>query len=245
MKSIKEGIEIQFKKISDSRDILLDEITSSFIEKRIKLDELEKKLKNELDIKVTELKDELEKYYIKSSDIISSCERIFKAIQYYEKNIDNNNYIKVLCYISKINKINIEAKNFIKSPFKNMQISFNNNNLDYKYYYINGIPIPKDINIEQIDNKLYISWNIDNLYLDIKNIKYLITLRDDKTESKYESAKTNFIIQGYKLNTDYKIIINAIVDDINGDCNEIKKFGTYMPANINPFTNLFKDVNFN
>ena len=98
MKSIKESIEILFKKINDSRDKLLNEITSSFIEQRIKLDELEKKLKNELDIKITELKERLEKYYIKSNDTISSCERIFKAIQYYEKNYNNNN-IKTLCYI--------------------------------------------------------------------------------------------------------------------------------------------------
>ena len=97
MKSIKESIEILFKKINDSRDKLSNEITSSFIEQRIKLDELEKKLKNELDIKITELKERLEKYYIKFNDTISSCERIFKAIQNYEKN--NNNNIKTIFYL--------------------------------------------------------------------------------------------------------------------------------------------------
>ena len=240
MKNIKESIEILFKKINDSRDKLLDEITSSFIEQRIKLDELEKKLKNELDINIKELKERLEKYYIISNDTISSCERIFKAIKYYEKNYNNNN-IKTLCYISKINEINIEAKNVIKKPFKNLEISFDNNNLNYKYYYINGIPIPKDINIEQKNNKLYISWNIDNLYLDIKNIKYFIILKDDKTETKYESALTNIIIQEYKFNTDYEIKINAKVEGIYGDWNEIKKFKTGGQA-MNPFCSILRNA---
>ena len=46
----------------------------------------------------------------------------------------------------------------------------------------------------------------------MKNIKYIITLRDDKTESKFESLNTNIIIQNYKINTEYEIKINATVN---------------------------------
>ncbi len=54
--------------------------------------------------------------------------------------------------------MNIEAKNIIKSPFKNTEIFYKNNNT------LNGIPTPKDIKIDQKDNKLLISWNIETLY---------------------------------------------------------------------------------
>ena len=83
MNCIKEKIELEIEKVNNSRDILLDEITKSFEEQRVKLNEKEKALKSELDLKVTELKDKLEKFYIESNDIISSCERINKAIQNY------------------------------------------------------------------------------------------------------------------------------------------------------------------
>ena len=241
MNCIKEKIELEIEKVNNSRDILLDEITKSFEEQRVKLNEKEKALKSELDLKVTELKDKLEKFYIESNDILSSCERINKAIQNYEKNNDNNTKIKTLCYISKINKVNVEVKGILQKSFENTEISFkNDNSLDYKNYYINGIPKPKNIEIEQKDNKLYISWNIDNSYLDIENIKYLIILKDDKEESKYESSNTNIIIQEYKLQTYYEIKISVIVDDINIDSYETKIFKTNEPNNV---TGLFGNNN--
>ena len=236
MNSIQTNIEYEIEKKNKSRDKLLDEITKSFEKQRTKLNEKENALKSELDIKITEIKEKLENYYIKINEISSSFKRIFKAMQSYEKN--NNNKIKTLCYISKINKVNIEAKNIIKAPFKNTEIIFRNDNtLKYNDYYINGIPTPKDIKINQEDNKLLISWKIDNLYLFVKGIKYLITLKDKETELKYESLNTNIIIQDFKIDTEYEIKINAVVDEINGDCSEIIKFRT----NFNPF----KDVQFN
>ena len=230
MNNIKKNIEIEIEKISNSRDILLGEITSSFEEQRKKLNEKEKSIKIELDKKVTEIKENLENYYLNTNDILTSCERIFKAIQNYDKK-DNNNQIKKLCYISTINKINTNALNIIKKPFENIEISLINenyyNNLNYKNYYVNGIPIPKDIKVEQTDNnKLSISWSIDNLYLDDKKYKYLIILKDDKTKEKYESVITNIVIQNIKLDTNYEIQICTLIDDINGDWSDIKKLKT-------------------
>ena len=121
--------------------------------------------------------------------------------------------------------------------YKDTEIIFkNDNSLEYNDYYINGIPTPKDIKINQEDNKLLISWKTDNLYSFAKNIKYLITLKDNETELKYESLNANIIIQEYKLDTEYEIKINAVVDEITGDCSETIKFRT----NFNPF----KDVHF-
>ena len=70
----------------------------------------------------------------------------------------------------------------------------------------------------------------------MENIKYLIILKDNKEESKYESSNTNIIIQEYKLNTNYEVKISIIVDgEINEDFNEIKRFKTYELNN-----NIFK-----
>ena len=78
----------------------------------------------------------------------------------------------------------------------------------------------------------------------MENIKYLIILKDDKEESIYESTNTNITIQEYKLHTDYEIKISTIVDDINIDLYETKRFKTYKPnntfglfGNSNPFGN--------
>ena len=230
MKGVKERIESEIEKINNSRDILLVEITNSFEEQRIKLNEKEKALKSELDLNVTKLKDKLEKFYTESNNILSSCEKMIKAIQNYEKNNDNNSTIKTLCYISKVNQVNVEIKELLKKPFHNTEISFENDNtLNYKNYYINGIPTPKNIKIEKKDNKVFISWNIDNSVLDLKDIKYLIYLKDNIEESKYESFNTNIIIQEFKPDTEYELKICSVVDGNNGDFCEIKKFRTYTP----------------
>ena len=67
----------------------MDEITSSFEERHNQLIETEKELKAELDLKVTEVKNELENFLIESNDIILSCERTDKANKYHEKKNEN------------------------------------------------------------------------------------------------------------------------------------------------------------
>ena len=133
------------EKINKSRDKLMNEITLSFENQRLELIEKEKNIKMELDLKVTEIKEELEKYLIELNDILLSCERTNKIIQYYEKKqIDINSKNKTIYYIQEINQINKKVKKFLEKPIKSVEISFNQENkLNYKDYYINGNP-PKN-----------------------------------------------------------------------------------------------------
>ena len=118
MNCIKEKIELEIEKVNNSRDILLDEITKSFEEQRVKLNEKEKALKSELDLKVTELKDKLEKFYIESNDILSSCERINKAIQNYEKIMIIILKLKHSVIFQRLIKLMLKSKAFYKSPLR-------------------------------------------------------------------------------------------------------------------------------
>ena len=139
---------------------MTDEIVESFKKQHLQLDEKEKLLKLEMDLNVTEVKEDLEKYLIESNNIMLSCERTLKIIKNYEKK-NNNNIIKTLCYISKINDTNEKSKNLIQTPIRNLDISLNENNtLNYKHYYFNGNPIPKNIKIEDKNNKIEINWEI-------------------------------------------------------------------------------------
>ena len=150
----------------------MDEITASFEQQHIKLKEKEKNIKSELDLKVTKIKEELENFLMESNDILISCERIEKAIKYYEQKKINNE-IKTLYYISEINKNNEITKDFIKKQIKNIEINYNSdlNKLEYKDYYFSGIPIPKNIKTEEQEGKLIIYWDIEYFMFKDFNLK--------------------------------------------------------------------------
>ena len=120
-KNLKERIEEEIEAINDNNTKITDEITAYFEEEHSKLYKKETKLKSELDIKITEIKDELEEYFRETTKILLSCERLFIAIKNYSKK-NNNNEMKDLFYISKINKINIEAKRLFQNTIKNVDI---------------------------------------------------------------------------------------------------------------------------
>ena len=150
----------------------MDEITASFEQQHNNLKEKEKNIKSELDLKVTKIKEELENFLMESNDILISCERIEKAIKYYEKKKINNE-IKTLYYISEINKNNEITKDFIKKQIKNIEINYNSdlNKLEYKDYYFSGIPIPKNIKTEEQEGKLIIYWDIEYFMFKDFNLK--------------------------------------------------------------------------
>ena len=227
-KNIKQRIELEIKKINNSYIILMDEITASFEQQHNKLNEKEKNIKFELDLKVTKIKEELENFLKESNDILISCERIEKAIKYYEKKKINNE-IKILYYISEINKNNEIAKNFIKKQIKNIEIYYNSdlNTLEYKDYYCSGIPIPKNIKIEKQESKLLIYWDIDNYIIkdfNKKNIQYKIEVKEDNKILVYKSSEKHITIDKYKYNIKYEVKIRAFFDCYFGDWSENIKF---------------------
>ena len=145
----------------------------------------------------------------------------------YDKN--DNCVIKTLCYISKINSINNEAITLIKKPIKNLDISFHDNStLNYKDYFFNGIPIPKNIKTEEINNKVKISWDLDDLRIkdfDKKNIKYSLKIKDSIFSClNYEASEKKILINELKKNGEYEVNVRALIDGSSGDWSETKKF---------------------
>ena len=223
VKNIKQKIEEEIEKIIKLHEKIMNDITASFIEQHEKLNQKENELKSELDLKVTNIKEELENFLIESNDVLTSCERTEKEIKYYEKKNDNKD-IKTLYYITKINKNNETAKGFFKKKIKNLDINFNSklNIIDYKDRYIQEIPIPKNIKIEKQKSKVIISWNIDNY--DNENIKYKIEIKSNDQSTTYEASKTNLTFEKFLYNINYEVKIRAVIDDFLGDWSEVQKF---------------------
>ena len=225
-KNINQNIEKEIESINNLHEKITKEITSYFEELHHQLNEREEKLKYELDLKITDIKDELEKYFQESNNILLSYERLSKAIKKYENK--NNCEIKTLCYISEINKINSEAKNLLKKPIKNLDISFQDNKcLVYKEYYFNGIPIPKNINYYEIKNEIMIFWDIGDLRmkdLDSKNIKYSLKLKDETKNYNYEVNETKILLTEIRQNINYEVKVRALINGSYGDWSEAIKF---------------------
>ena len=246
-KNIKDRIEEEIEEINNLHKKIMDEITASFKEQHIKLNNEENELKSDLDMKVTKAKNQLENFLLESMNILTSCERAEKANKYYEKKNDNNK-IKTLYYITKIIKLNEKSKELFQKPIKNLDIYFNSdlNNIDYKEYYFSGIPIPKNIKAEEKGNKVYISWDIDDFRIknfDINNIKYKIEIKGANKTSTYESLETNLILQDYQLNIEYEIKIKCEIDDYFGKWSQIENFtienkGNEEKSVFNPFNNI-------
>ena len=72
-KDLKQKIEDEIEKINKSHSKIMEEITESFENQHIKLNEKEKMIKAELDLKVTKMKEELEKFLLESNEILISC----------------------------------------------------------------------------------------------------------------------------------------------------------------------------
>ena len=138
----------------------------------------------------------------KINDILRNSERIIKGIQTFKE--EENKIIKKLNYISKINKNHKEMNIIFQQLMKNLNISFNDNNIKYEEYYFNGIPTPKDIEFSDINsNSFKISWKIDDINIidvDNKKIKYIIEIRKENGEFKkvYEGVENNYLINNLR-----------------------------------------------
>ena len=99
--------------------------------------------------------------------------------------------IKTLSYLSKINKNKKEIGKIFQQLMKNMKITFieKESQIKYKEYYFNGIPIPNNIEFNNIGiNTFQINWKIDNiniLNIDKKEIKYRIEIRKENMKEKF------------------------------------------------------------
>ena len=228
-KKIKNRIEEEIGEINNSYKKIINKMEEFFEEERIKLCRKETQLKSELNEKIKQNKELLEKYLIESNNIISFCEKTNKAIEYYQKKI-NTEEIEKLYYISEINKTNDKVKECFIKPFKNLDITFNSElkNINYKEYYFNGIPVPKNIkNVYQGNNRANLSWEIDDFKIrdyDIKNIKYLLEIKNGDKNYTTETSEKIMTLNASKLNQNYEIKIRAFIKDIYGNWSKIENY---------------------
>ena len=235
---LNKKIEQQITEINNLYDKVNDEVTKSFVLKHEKLTKEENDIKEKLKNEVTKVKEGLENFLSMSNERIRENERINKGLNVLEKN-NEKNMIKILSYVSKINKNNKEAKKLFQELMRNLKLEFVENETKIKYtdYFFNGIPSPKNLEINDIQaNNAKINWKIDNLNIlniNNKDIKFKIDIRknNEKFNQVYNGNDTNFKIDNLLENTDYELKICSYCNNIIGNWSEIKKFKT--PENIN------------
>jgi len=222
--NLKLKLEKEIEKLNNSHKKINEEISLSFKKRHLELDEEEKKLKLELNTKVNRTKEELNDLLLKLPKIVSSCERTNEALESYEI---NNDEIQSLYLISMIHKNEEKAYEFLKKKIYNLNISMNYRYTEptYETYYFNGIPIPKDIKTELIEEKLHISWDLDDSIIkDIenKNIKFYIFIKFGSFDDIYEANNKYFDYKYFTLGNNYEIKVRTWMDNCYSDWSESK-----------------------
>ena len=229
---LKELIEKEINEIDKLFDKVNSEISKSFEIKHEKLIKQEEELKDNLKNEVTKVKEKLEFFLSDTNQIIKANERINKGIKVLEKE-NEKNMIKILTYISKMNKNKKKMLNLFKELIKNIKFSFleEQSKIEYKEYYFNGIQTPKNIEIKDINNNSFkLSWNIDDINLiniDKNKIKFRTEIRkEEKNEifkPVYEGNDKNCLIQNLIKGTNYEVRICSFYNNLISSFSQIKK----------------------
>ena len=191
--NLKNKIEDEISKINNLYDNVFKEIKDSYEKKHEKLIIEENNLKENLQNEVTKTKEKLENFLSQNDNLIRIGERINKEIKIYQKeDNDNKSIIKTLSYISYISKNKKEIEIFLSKLMKNIKINFNQEKSDINYdeYNFNGINLPKDIEIEDINSKtLKVSWKLEDIKIYNIDIKIKKEKSDELFNKVYEGQK--------------------------------------------------------
>ena len=128
LEELKNKIENEMIKIDKLYDKVDNEVTKSYEMKHEKLIKEENELKDKLKNEVTKIKENLELNISKINDILRNSERIIKRIKLFKEE-DNNQLIRKLNYITNINKNEKEMNIIFQQLMKNINITFNYNNI--------------------------------------------------------------------------------------------------------------------
>ena len=210
------------------------EIKKLFELKYEKLIKEEKEIIDKLNNEVTKIKEKLEENLSLSNTLIRNYEKINKGIQILNKDEQNKNInmIKTLAYISKLNKNKKEMNDISRTAMKSMKLDFIDDNIKYEEYYFNGLPLPKDIQINDINsNGCNISWKIEDinmLNIEKNKIKFRIEIRKEKENfiSIYEDNSMNYNLNKLDSNTNYEIRICSIYNNIHSNYSDMIKIKT-------------------
>ena len=110
---------------------------------------------------------------------------------------------------------------------KNIKINFNQEKSDINFveYNFNGINLPKDIEIQDINSKtLKVSWKLDETKIDnidINKIIFRVEIKkenlDELFNNVYEGKDKNCLIENLNKNANYEIRICSLYDNIHSD----------------------------
>ena len=156
---------------------------------------------------MTKIKEQLENFLSESNKIIKTSEKINKGIKAMEK--EDKNMIKILSYITKINKNKKKMNSLFQTKMKNLKISFeeDKNNIKYEEYIFNALPIPKNIEFKDITmNSFKIIWTIEEFNIlnnDKNRIKFKVEMRkeNENFQKTYEINDNKCLIDNLNLNT--------------------------------------------
>ena len=222
-KGLKDKIEKEINEINNLYDKTIVDLTNNYKRRKEELEKEELALKEKLNNEVTKIKEKLEIFLEKTKNNLQLSERINKGIKNIEK--DEKNMLKILSYVSTINKNKKGFNSLFQELMQSIKPSFNEkeNKINFDEYYFNGVPIPKDIEHKDntfIDyNNIELSWKIEDMKnLDQNKIKYRIQIKKENEEFKqiYEGEKNNYNINNLKNNTKYEIRICSIYNGVSG-----------------------------
>ena len=231
--NLKNKVENEILKLDELYEKTNKEMTKSFEEKHLNLTKEENEMREKLQNEVTKVKEKLEINFSNLNTLIRNCEKINKGIKILEK--EEKQMIRILSYVSKINKNKKEMKNLFKEKMKNLSIKYDEKEqkIIYNEYYFNGFQnIIKSIEFKDVSfDKINIAWKLEDINeLDIKKIKYKVETRkediDDKFELKYEGKESTCLINNLDINVSYEVRIGIIYDNIPSNYYEIKKVET-------------------
>ena len=231
--NLKNKVENEILKLDELYEKTNKEMTKSFEEKHLNLTKEENEMREKLQNEVTKVKEKLEINFSNLNTLIRNCEKINKGIKILEK--EEKQMIRILSYVSKINKNKKEMKNLFKEKMKNLSIKYDEKEqkIIYNEYYFNGFQnIIKSIEFKDVSfDKINIAWKLEDINeLDIKKIKYKVETRkediEDKFELKYEGKESTCFINNLDINVSYEVRIGIIYDNIPSNYYEIKKVET-------------------
>ena len=132
--------------------------------------------------------------------------------------------------MNKNNKEMIKLSNE-KIKGKNFYYNEKENNIIYKEYIFNGIPIPQNIQFKDISrNSITISWDFDNKDILEEKILYIVEMKkenkDEKFKEIYRGNETNYKINNLIANTYYEFRICISLNECNGLWTQVQKIQT-------------------
>ena len=216
---LKNKIEKEIENINKLYEETIDKLTKSFLIKHEKLVKEENDLKEKLQTKVTKKKKELQDYLSIFNCEIKNSERIKKGIIKMEKEKEEKNMLKVLSYISNINKFKKKMKELYSQPKQSLKFHYieEENIIKYEDYYLSGIQAPKNIKYYIYATSIDISWTLENIELNSNNnIKFKVEMRKENEDYKnvYEGSNNNCEVNNLSKNTNYEFRICSSINNI-------------------------------